>query len=312
MVVKLVRDWDEFSAALGSADPLGLVVAVLAAVGAISVIALNWMALLRVRGVVVRIRRAMAWFFVGQLGKYVPGGIWPIVGQAELARRGGAARGAAYAATATSMLATFLGAVLLASGSGLVVSERRVVAALLVAGLVVVFALLASAVIRRRVHALALRVTKRELRLPDASEVLRRSLLHLPVWILFSVMNVAVVVALSGSPGAGDVVDLAFVTCLSWMAGFVIVGLPGGIGVREAVFVSMTTGMLGPGLAVSVAVVSRVVSIGADLMAAGVSLPFGRQSLPSGHDVAARQVDHPDPVLQRGGDAPADGRRPPT
>ena len=62
----------------------------------------------------------MSWFFVGQLGKYVPGGIWPVVGQAELARRGGTTRGIAYSATAMSMVATFLGAATVAAVTGLI------------------------------------------------------------------------------------------------------------------------------------------------------------------------------------------------
>jgi uncharacterized membrane protein YbhN (UPF0104 family) len=72
------------------------------------------------------------------------------------------------------------------------------------------------------------------------------------------------------------VVELIFVTCVSWMAGFVVVGVPGGIGVRETIFISMTTATLGAGVAVSTAVLSRVVSIAVDLLGAGVSATIAR------------------------------------
>lgn len=313
VIVKVVRDRDDFADALTSANPTLLVLATLSGIAAITAIAANWVALLAQHDLSAGTRRAMGWFYVGQMGKYVPGGIWPIVGQAELARRGGVGRGPAYGATATSMLATFLGAVTLAAGAGLVVSERRFVAVLLVLALVVGFACLSSKPVRVRAHEVILAVTKRPLELPDGGALARLTVRHLPVWVMFSLMNVLVVVALGGSPDSTTVLDLAVVTCLSWMAGFVIVGLPGGIGVREAVFVSMTTAALGPGLAVSVAVVSRLVSILVDLVAAVVTVPVARtgrrRSVPSSDHVAADQADDPDSVLQRGGDAAADHRR---
>ena len=77
-------------------------------------------------------RRGLGWFFVGQLGKYVPGGIWPIVGQAELAARDGVTRSTAYRSTALSMVATLLGAAAVAAAAGLVApSGSRAIPALL-------------------------------------------------------------------------------------------------------------------------------------------------------------------------------------
>jgi uncharacterized membrane protein YbhN (UPF0104 family) len=84
------------------------------------------------------------------------------------------------------------------------------------------------------------------------------------------------VVALGVDLDTRLVVQLVFVTCVSWMAGFVIVGVPGGIGVRETIFISMMTAPLGAGVAVAAAVLSRVVSIVVDLAGAGVSMVIAR------------------------------------
>ena len=97
-----------------------------------------------------------------------------------------------------------------------------------------------------------------------------------PVWLAFSGMNVFAVVALGVDVDASLVVELIFVTCVSWMAGFIVVGVPGGIGVHETIFISMTTAALGPGVAVSAAVLSRVVSIAVDLLGAAVSALIAR------------------------------------
>ena len=270
VVVRVARDWGDFTDAVASAAPGWIVAASIAGIAAVVGIGVNWIALLRGRGVVVGTRRGFSWFAIGQLGKYVPGGIWPIVGQAELARRGGARRGDAYTATATSMLATLLGAVSVAAIGGLVSPfHRRSIAAALLLVLVVGFGCLSSPRLTRRIHALGDRVTKKQIRLPAAAPLAVQTVRHLPVWLFFSATNVCVLAALRVDLDSGIVVDVAFATCVAWMAGFVIIGLPGGIGVREAVFVSLMTVPIGAAAAVSVAVIGRLVSIVADLAAAG-------------------------------------------
>ncbi len=277
VAVRIVRDREEIADAFASVDPAWLLVAVVAGLAAMTLLGLNWLVIVRHAGARAPRRRGLNWFFVGQLGKYVPGGIWPIVGQAELAHRAATPRSIAYSTTALSMVATLLGATATAAIAGLVSpADSRLLPALLALGVAVTILALGSPAIRSRLHRLADRVTRRELRLPEAwwfTGVVAR---YVPVWVLFSGMNVFAVEALGGTLDAGLVVTLVYATCVSWIAGFVIVGLPGGLGVREAVFISMMTGPLGAGLAVSVAVVSRVVSIAVDLLGAAISVPLAR------------------------------------
>jgi uncharacterized membrane protein YbhN (UPF0104 family) len=288
VTLRVTHDWDEFATAVAAANPLGLVAATLAGLSAVTIIGLNWLRLLRTAGAGADARSGLAWFFVGQLGKYVPGGIWPIVGQAELAHRGGISRLICYSSTGISMIATLLGSVVVAVSSGLLSAhERRLVAAMLGVGLVAVFACLYSIRVRARARTMIRRWSEVTIEFPDPKRLARQTARHIPVWILFSAMNVFVLNALGGSVDGRLLIDLTFVTCVSWMAGFVIVGLPGGLGVREAVFISMLAGPIGAGLALSVAVVSRIVSIAVDLIGAGLSLLLA-QTGPS------RRSDEPD------------------
>ncbi|HSP28406.1 MAG TPA: PT domain-containing protein, partial [Ilumatobacteraceae bacterium] len=246
---------------------------------AMTLIGVNWLLILRRTGAPAPWRQGMSWFFVGQLGKYVPGGIWPIVGQAELAHRGATPRSTAYFSTAMSMVATFLGAATVAATAGLISpTDGRWLPALIAAAVAVAFVLLATPASRSALHGLARRVTARELRLPAPRWFALLVVRHVPVWLAFAGMNVFAVVALGVDLDGALVVQLVFVTCISWMAGFVVVGVPGGIGVRETVFISMTTASLGTGVAVSVAVLSRVVSIVVDLVGAAVSVPVARSA----------------------------------
>lgn len=276
---QIVRDRSEIADALSSADLGWLVVGGITGVLALGMIGVNWLLILRHAGAAAPWRRGMSWFFVGQLGKYVPGGIWPIVGQAELAHRGNTPRPAAYSSTAMSMVATFLGAATVAAISGLISPpDGRLGPAAIAVGLLFALGLLTIPAARSMVDHLAQRLTRKQLRLPEPQWFVLLVVRHLPVWVSFAGMNVFAVVAVGSDLDASLAVQLVFVTCVSWMAGFVVVGVPGGIGVRETVFISMTTATLGAGVAVSVAVLSRLVSIGVDVVGAAVSVPVARTS----------------------------------
>src|SRR4051794_41368169 len=54
--------------------------------------ALSWHALLVDIGEPLPRRVALRVFFVGQVGKYLPGGIWPVLSQMELGHSAGAGR----------------------------------------------------------------------------------------------------------------------------------------------------------------------------------------------------------------------------
>jgi hypothetical protein len=289
---RIVRDRSEIADALASAEPGWLVVGGVTGLVAMGLIGVNWVLLLRrghtpapgtaaplQGGAAAPWRRGMSWFFVGQLGKYVPGGIWPIVGQAELAHRGHTPRRVAYTSTAMSMVATFFGAATVAAISGLISpSDGRLLPAAIAVGLLLTVGVLIVPAARSRLDRLADRATRNQLRLPEPRWFLLLVGRHLPVWVAFAGMNIFAAVAVGSDLNASLVVELIFVTCVSWMAGFVVVGVPGGIGVRETIFISMTTAPLGAGVAVSIAMLSRVVSIVVDLLGAAVSVLLARTS----------------------------------
>ncbi len=297
VVHRIIRDRTEIANALASARPGWLVVGGATGLVAMALIGANWLGILRRAGASAPWRQGMSWFFVGQLGKYVPGGIWPVVGQAELARRGGTTRGVAYWSTAMSMVATFLGAATVAAATGLIAPvDERVLPAAIMLTLVAGAAALTVPSARVGLDRLAHRVTRRELRLPDARWFALLVARHIPVWVSFAGMSVFAVVGLGLDLDAELVVELIYVTCVSWMAGFVIVGVPGGLGVREAIFISMTTTTLGAGGAVSVAVLSRVVSIAVDLSGAALSVAMARTAAESGPADDPTSNDRSDPT----------------
>jgi uncharacterized membrane protein YbhN (UPF0104 family) len=313
--IRVARDWDQIVETMRSANPAWLLAAVVAGLASMTLIAVNWLSLIARRGHAAPLSRGLSWFFVGQLGKYVPGGIWPVVGQAELASRAGPDRRSTYLATASSMTTTLLGAVTVAAVSGLVSPyDRRITAVLIGVGLVVGFGSLALPQVRTALGRMASTILRRPVELPDARVVAVYTVRHVPVWVMYGAMNVCVFIALGGSIDAGLAVDLVFASTLSWIVGFVVIGVPGGLGVRESVFVGLMTGPIGATLALSIAVTSRLVTIVVDLtgaIAAATLNRFSRSgmstSIRSPIDVATDEAGDPDSLLQRGSDIAADG-----
>jgi glycosyltransferase 2 family protein len=296
VVRELVRNRAEVLAAAGGADPLVLALALLVGLASMTSIGLAWRRCLALLGVQRPAGDTLRRYFVGQLGKYVPGGIWPVVGRAEMARRGGVPASAAYGSTLLSMAMAYLAATLTLAAAALVAGAGRV-------GEVAwqpVVAILPLGVLALHPSVLAWglgvfrRVTKREIALPIPTWPVSIGLLvrHVPAWIGVSVATWLVASTLD--PGAVDVRNLVFATSLSWVVGFLAVGVPGGIGVREAVFVASATSLSSSGVAAAVAVVSRAVFVLVDLGGAGiVTIVFrGRSPLatpPFGSDVPSRE-----------------------
>ncbi len=315
--VRISRDWDQLVDTMRSADIAWLVVALVCGLASMTVIAVNWLSLIARRGHHAPWSKGLSWFFTGQLGKYVPGGIWPVVGQAELASRTGPDRRSTYLATASSMTTTLLGAATVAAVSGLASpNDRRLTGALIALALAVGIAALALRKVRATLSRMASGVARRPVELPDAKVVAIYTLRHVPVWLLWAAMTICVFVALGGDLDAGLALDFVFASSLSWIVGFVVIGVPGGIGVRETVFVSLMTTPIGATLALSVAVTSRLLTVVVDLLGAVGAVLLSRFSRSTGPvrspgNGATEEAGDPDPVLQRGSDPAPDGGRPP-
>lgn len=177
----------------------------------------------------------------------------------------------AYAGTLLSLASTYLAALLTAALLLAVAVARGAGSTweIWVIALIPIGILLLHPKVMSRVVGIMSRLTRRDLKLPIPTWAQSISMvaLHIPSWLAISAATYSVSEALGG--------DLAFdrigvATCVAWFLGFVVIGLPGGIGVREAVFVSLTA-PLGPSLAAAVALVSRVVFVLVDLVGAGAS-----------------------------------------
>lgn len=273
VVKTLISKWDEVSDAFSQVDAINLILSLFLGLAAMTSIGWIWVTMIVARSHNVRHRNAMAWYFTGQLGKYVPGGIWPIVGRAELAVRNGIPRIDAYASTGLSLVTTYAAAVVTIGIGAAATTGHRLVAILIAVSLIAAYAAFSQPSLRAVIIRVATRISSSASSLTDPNRLARLTVLHIPAWILMSLSTSVTATAFGAKIG---IADMLFITTTSWLAGFVVVGVPGGIGVREAVFTSLAEGIIGTPMAVSLALMSRVVFIAVDLSGALISNVISR------------------------------------
>ena len=269
----LISKWDEVSDAFSQVDAINLVLSLLLGLAAMTSIGWIWVTMIVARSHNVRHRNAMSWYFTGQLGKYVPGGIWPIVGRAELAVRNGIPRIDAYASTGLSLVTTYAAAVVTIGIGAAATTGHRLIAILIAIALMAAYASFSQPSLRAVLIRVASRISSSASSLTDPKRLARLTVLHIPAWILMSLSTSVTATAFGANIG---IADMLFITTTSWLAGFVVVGVPGGIGVREAVFTSLAGGIIGTPMAISLALMSRVVFIAVDLSGALISNVISR------------------------------------
>jgi glycosyltransferase 2 family protein len=288
IVLLLVRDWPETAKALKHAQLWWLLPAAISAVAGMFVLASRWRAaIIAVGGEPSGHRRVIIAFFVVEAGKYIPGAVWAMLGRSELARREGYERAIAYSSVALSVIGCYLAAALtalvLAVASllgGSISMPWWPIAVVAAVGITAI-----HPVVSRRILALISRVLGRTLtiEIPSWSSCLRLTCSYIPVWILIAVATTLVTMSLVPHP---PIARVALAAVVSWIIGF-ITPSPGGIGVREAVFVAVAGVAAGP--AAAAAILARVLFVLVDGSGAGVGWLVLRITEPSGVLVNTRR-----------------------
>lgn len=256
----VARQWDAVVAGFAALSWAALAGSLVAVVAALLGAMLTWRTLLADLGSPLPLRPAAKVFFVGQLGKYIPGAVWPVLAQMEMGRDLGVPRSRSAAAfflmmpiqLATGLLVTLgtlgwdrYGWLLLLVPLLLVLLEPKVINALIAFGL---------------------RRLKRE---PLERPLTRRGMLTALGWALAGWTAYGVHLYFVAPQGGLLFAVGAF--ALSWCLGIMTFVVPAGAGVREAVMVAVLAPVLDSGAAIAVALCSRAVIIVGDLICAGLA-----------------------------------------
>ena len=208
-----------------------------------------------------------------QLAKYLPGNVFHLATRHVHARRAGLEHiNLASAALAESLLLVVVAVILsqMAPGARLPASLQLLAAwrwPLLVCvavGLIVGFRFL-----RARSSPLSTTLSFRPWLLGLCAAVL--------CYLLFFVLTA---IAFANLIGPVDLAPAALLSLLaiSWLGGFLVVGAPGGVGVREALLIALLGPLLGDAQSLVAALAFRVVTVLADLAVFLVGMSLSRRS----------------------------------
>lgn len=251
-------------------------VAAAVALGVLAVLAMlmSWAASVRDVAPTLTLRDLARIYFVGQMGKYVPGSVWPVLTQSMLARRRGAAPSAVAAGSLLNLSLTvtvslLVGAALLPFAPSSAVHQLQ-----WVPFVVVPMVVLLHPALLNRLLPLAAKLLRREL---VDFRVSGRTITVSAAWAMLGCLlfgaHLFVLVASLSQSGARE---LALTTCaynLAAAAGVLVIAVPAGAGVREAVLTAVLAPVLDVSTALAVALVSRAALVVIDLVLGAVQLP---------------------------------------
>lgn len=276
----VASDWGAILAALHRLPLLNVLLAVVVNVVYLGCTLASWRAVLTDLGSRLPLRAAIELFFVSQLGKYVPGGVWHMVAASELGLDRAIPRRRSVSAIAVATLVA-IATGLVAAAPLLVLAGRPIPErGWLWLALPVALVLLVPAVLNR-VLALAMRVLRRE---PLEHPMTARGTAAAVGWALVGWVVVGVQVWLLGL-GVGlsrsSLPAVIGAYAVAWIAGFVVVVAPAGLGPRELVLGVLLAGALPAGSAVVLVLVTRVVQTVVDVAMAGTGYVLSRRAAAS-------------------------------
>ena len=274
-VYGLASQWAQVHAALARLDGWDVAGAAVSAIAGLGCMMLAWRALLAGLGSPLPLPAAIRVMFVGQLGKYVPGAVWAVAAQVELARDYEVPRRRSATASLVSMAVTLVVGLAAAGVTLPLVSAHAVrqywwvlavtpLAVLCLHPRVIGFGL-----------GLALRVLRRS---PLEGSVgaggMARALGWTALgWLCYGAHAWFLV---SVFAGRGKFALALGGYALAWAVGFLIIFFPGGIGPREVALIAVLAPVMPSASALVVALASRVVMTAGDLVWAGAGLAIGR------------------------------------
>jgi uncharacterized membrane protein YbhN (UPF0104 family) len=239
---------------------------------------LCWRVVLADLGSQLPLAAALRVFFLGQLGKYVPGSVWPVLAQMELGKEHGVPRSRSATAGLLTVVMSLVTAPLVAAVTLPFTSPEALrtywyvflVVPLIGVGLV-------PRVANRlldRVFRLARRGGLSE---PLTGAGIAGGLVWAALaWVLFG-LQVALIAHDLGAPAAKTVLLSIGAFALAWSIGFLFVIAPAGLGVREGAIVLGMSPVLTSKQALLVALVSRALMSLSDGLLAGVAVLAARK-----------------------------------
>jgi hypothetical protein len=279
LALYLARNWSQVAAHPWRIDWPRLALATLCVLAAYSGFVLTWRRILGHLGGRLSVRDAHRIWYLGNLGRYVPGKVLQLAGTAYLARAKGVSPVLTVSASLTSQVFVLVAGLLVAAATlpelgAAATTDLSVLwtVGLAVAALLVVVVL---SPILDTIYRFALRLIRKSEY--HASIPVRERIVLLAVsllaWIALGTGFWLFVGAVT-SLDAGAVIPLIGISAAGYVGGYLAVFVPGGLGVREGLYALLLAAYVPPPMAVAIAILCRLWLTACELLP--VSILAGR------------------------------------
>ena len=213
--------------------------------------------------------------------KYVPGKVWAAAFRILVARNEGVPEGTGALGVALESLllivsAGAVGGIAITQWQGEIPLWLRYVPLLMVCFILLLHPKILSSVIPFLARKFPSRVALLEFT-PAFTDILLLAWMYCGVWVCW---GSGVFFLIRGFSGAGltDFVPIIGGNTLAWLAGFIAVFAPAGMGIREIILTYIIVNNTGPGTAALIAVLSRLLTLTGEITGAFVMGGFRKSS----------------------------------
>ena len=224
----------------------------------------------------VSLREFIPIFFISQLGRYIPGKIWLVVGRVELLKKKGINRDWGVFISFLEMLLLLIGASITGIGGSIFLGSPQWG---LARGISVILILIAILIILnfRKCYELLQGLVKKssfaqKIPLPqypfDRFELQKMIVYFVTIWLIIGSGFYYLMESLIPNPPNFAYAIVVFAA--SWTIGFLSLLSPSGIGVRESVIIGLLSPVISPTEASIIAITSRIWFSGVELILASL------------------------------------------
>jgi len=275
---EISKEWGDVHQALGQIGFLASFEALLALLAMQFATLRTWQVLLAGFGSPLHVKTAGRILFVGQLGKYIPGSVWPVLAQMELGARAKVPRTRSATASVLTMLLSLL--------TGLLVAAATLPFAEESAGYLWVFFIVPVVVVclhPKVFNRLLTKLLKLAKRPPLEQPLTGRVLAHALAWAftawIFNGLQIWILAEKFGAPAGKTALIALGGYAFAWCVGFVVVIAPAGAGIRDVLLIAALHPVLPAGAPAAGALVSRAVNTVSDLVVAGLAVAGARRGM---------------------------------
>ena len=260
----IYSDWNAVREAIKKVQPGYLLISgIFTALGTF-IIALCWQSLLQLLGAPICLRGALKSYYFSILYKYIPGKVWAATFRILVAKNEGVPEGTgALGVVLESLLlivsAGAVGGIAITQWHGSMPVWMRYLPLLMVFLILVLHPKILSRVIPFLARKFPSRIAVPDF-VPTFPDILRLAWVYCGVWVCWG-SGVYFLIKGFAPVGLEDYVPIVGGNTLAWLAGFVAVFSPAGMGVRELILTYIVVNNTSTGTAAMVAVLARLLTL---------------------------------------------------